>query len=191
MLLHGIILVSAIASQEMPTMNILILASKPDRIDLSLRVGGGTTPALVLAGHVCLGAPAVAELRDPQGTVLHRLEFTGERLAAGLVSALTWLRNRNIRVDAAVHEVGPLVPNDLILRLSAAMKGTLSSSPANQARESVKAVSAWDETCPQFVHYAIDPGNLDNLVSAVTDACATPPSYCRQNRKVRCDACTA
>jgi hypothetical protein len=46
------------------------------------------------------------------------------------------------------------------------------------------AVTAWDTACPQFVHYAIDPENLDNLVSAVNNACATPPSYCRRNRKV-------
>jgi hypothetical protein len=174
-------------------MNILVLMPKPDRIDLSLRVGNGegAALALVLAGHACLGAPAVAELRDPQGPVLHRLEITGERLAAGLVSALTWLDARNIRVDAVVHEVGPLVPNDLILRLSAAMKGILSGAPANQARESVKAVTAWNSACPQFVHYAIDPGNLDNLVSALHKDIGSPPSNCRQNRKVRCDACAA
>jgi len=174
-------------------MNILVLAPKADRIDLSLRVGDGAAPALVLAGHVCIGEPSVAELRDPQGVVLHRLEFTGARLAAGLVSTLSWFRERNIRVDAAVHEVGPLVPNDLILRISPAMKGNLSGAPAREARESVKAVTAWDVACPQFVHYAIDPGNLDNLVSALSKAASgsQPPASCRQNRKVRCDACAA
>lgn len=178
----------------MPAMNILILTPKPERIDLSLRVGGGVAPALVLVGHVCRGAPAaVAELRDPHGVVLHRLEFTGARLAAGLVSTLSWFRERKIRVDAAVHEVGPHVPNDLILRLSPAMKGTLSGAPAKQARDSVKAVTAWDVACPQFVHYAIDPGNLDNLVSALSKAASRfqPPANCRQNRKVRCDGCAA
>jgi hypothetical protein len=172
-------------------MNILILAPKAGRIELSLCVVDGGAPELALQGHACLGTPGVAVLHDPRGAVLHRFEFTGEPIAAGLASALTWLRERNIRVDAAVHEVSPLVANDLTLRLSPAMKGVLSGAPANQARESVTAVTAWDDACPQFVHYAIDPGNIDNLVSAVTNACATPPSYCRQNRKVRCDACTA
>lgn len=171
-------------------MNVLILRPSTGRIGLSLCIAGAAR-AIALEGHVSLGVPAEAELRDPQGAVLYRLVFTGEPLASGLVSALSWLRTRNIRVDAAVHEVGPLVPNDLILRLSPAMKGILAGVPANQARESVTAVTAWNIDCPQFVHYAIDPGNLDNLVSALTKAVTAPRPNCSQHRQVRCDACTA
>jgi hypothetical protein len=172
-------------------MNVLILAPQADHVDLSLQVGGAAPPVPVLVGRVSLGTPAVAELRDTQGSALHRHEYTGERLAAGVVAALTWLRSRNIRVDVAVHEVGPLLPNDLIIRLSPAMKGALSGAPAKQARESLEAVTAWDDGCPQFLHYATDPGNLNNLFSALARTARSTPANCRQNRKVRCDACAA
>lgn len=173
-------------------MNILLLTAAADRIEVALCVAKRQTHC-AFDGEIVLCPDATqVVLRETGGSELFRAKLPALSLSEGLAQVLTWLSERNIRVDLTTHRITQHGAEENFLRLTTAKLGLLESfAEGMPVLACVQAVSAWRTDCPQFAYFSVRPHTAESLVSVIAGSSARPPVACPKMKKVRCESCSA
>ncbi len=173
-------------------MNYLIIKPAGASLELALCVGGLTSD-IILTG---LLTSEGGRLVDASGTELTSL--AAPSVASGVAQALAWLSDRNLRVDAVVHNWplpganGAAIQAHAGVRLSEESLGRLAASDAYSGVLQTHAlVQAWRPACAQAM-YLSSPTTPERVVTEISRmGLFAPPAACPQRVRVRCEGCPA
>ena len=174
-------------------MNILIVTPGEAAIQLSLCVGAAAAECVLSGEMVVADGSVTITLRDPQGGLLLQQSVTGRQALDGLPSALTWLSERHLRVDAVVHLRAMHQTEHTTVRLNEATLDAMRPFPGSLGLlEAYAHVLNWRADCPQalfMTHRPTTPAWVADTVHS--SGVLNPPASCPKKVRVRCESCHA